>query len=166
MQPRSRSRTSASSFTSGRNSNHARHGVRFRTSHWRTAECWVRSLLRETCTGESSCSLKQHKTARLTGQSKSINRFIAKLVGFYPSDPIDAAHVDELVDGLADLFPTAMKAGVGLDTTAKEAARLASCTDGVCNLVSAWQILQAYVVRYPNAHVQVASFCCQVRWPL
>ena len=65
-----------------------------------------------------------------TGQSQAINRFVARLTGFYPADPLQAAHVDAVIDGASDLVPAVMKVGVGLDQAAKEAARLEACKSG------------------------------------
>eukprot|EP00750_Incisomonas_marina_P016679 INCI19276.2.p1 GENE.INCI19276.2~~INCI19276.2.p1 ORF type:complete len:313 (+),score=51.74 INCI19276.2:133-939(+) len=64
------------------------------------------------------------------GQSQAINRFVARLTGFYPADPLQAAHVDAVIDGASDLVPAVMKVGVGLDQAAKEAARLEACKSG------------------------------------
>lgn len=65
-----------------------------------------------------------------TGQSLAINRFVARLTGLYPADPLQAAHVDAIIDGASDLFPAVMKVGVGLDQAAKEAARSEACKSG------------------------------------
>ncbi len=63
-------------------------------------------------------------------QQRAILRFVGREVGLYPSDPVAAARVDELIDATEDLLPTTNKVGEGLNKEEKEAARKAACEEG------------------------------------
>ena len=60
------------------------------------------------------------------GQSRSILRFVGKVIGLYPSgDVLSETRVDELMDSVDDAFTLVNKTGMGLEQSAKEAARAA-----------------------------------------
>lgn len=63
-------------------------------------------------------------------QQRAILRFVGKEVGLYPTDPVTAARVDELIDATEDILPTTNKVGEGLNKEEKEAARKAACEEG------------------------------------
>eukprot|EP00967_Tisochrysis_lutea_P064505 scaffold83577_cov30-Tisochrysis_lutea.AAC.1 len=63
-------------------------------------------------------------------QQKAILRFIGKQTGLYPEDPIEAAHVDELIDAFDGISPLINDAGRNLDQEGKEAARKEMVTAG------------------------------------
>merc|ERR1712176_802218 len=53
------------------------------------------------------------------GQSKSIFRCLGKMTGKYPEDPIEAASVDAVMDGLSDLTSGVFAAGNTKDARLK-----------------------------------------------
>jgi len=55
---------------------------------------------------------------------------VGRATGLYPDDPLAALRVDELMDATEDLMPKIMKAGVGTEGEAKEAARRESSEEG------------------------------------
>lgn len=55
-------------------------------------------------------------------QSNTINRYVGKLAGLYPSDPLEAAFCDEVMDAVEDVA-VRVTATFGLDEQAKKAAR-------------------------------------------
>eukprot|EP00565_Helicotheca_tamesis_P008879 CAMPEP_0185739704 /NCGR_PEP_ID=MMETSP1171-20130828/36008_1 /TAXON_ID=374046 /ORGANISM="Helicotheca tamensis, Strain CCMP826" /LENGTH=221 /DNA_ID=CAMNT_0028411339 /DNA_START=40 /DNA_END=705 /DNA_ORIENTATION=- len=63
-------------------------------------------------------------------QQRAILRLVGKMTGLYPTDPIAAARVDELMDAAEDIGAVTMKAGVGLEQAEKEAARKVYCEEG------------------------------------
>ena len=63
-------------------------------------------------------------------QARSILRFVGKATGLYPSEPLLAQRVDELMDALEDLDAAITSAGRGLPKEEQEAARLAAVSEG------------------------------------
>lgn len=63
-------------------------------------------------------------------QQRAIIRLVGKETGFYPSDSLQAAKADELMDGTEDFYSTTTKVGQGLEKEAKEAARMTACQEG------------------------------------
>ena len=63
-------------------------------------------------------------------QQRSLLRFIGKLNGLYPEDPMVAYRVDELMDIVDDVAVLTNSVGQGLEQSQKEAARLESATNG------------------------------------
>ena len=63
----------------------------------------------------------------VVAQQKAILRLVGKETGLYPTDPIDAAKVDELMDALDDISAMVTKIGQGLEKDAKEEARKDAC---------------------------------------
>jgi len=63
-------------------------------------------------------------------QARSILRFVGKSTGLYPSDPLIAQRVDELMDALEDLDASITNTGRGLPKDEQEAARLAAVSEG------------------------------------
>lgn len=55
-------------------------------------------------------------------QSNTINRYVGKLAGLYPSDPLEAAYCDEVMDAVEDVA-VKVTATFGMDEQAKKAAR-------------------------------------------
>lgn len=64
------------------------------------------------------------------GQSRTIDRFVAQTVGFYPEDHLTAARCEQIGDALADVAKTIMKVGAGLTKPELEKARQESCQNG------------------------------------
>merc|ERR1719436_1865644 len=56
-------------------------------------------------------------------QSRSLNRYVAKLVGLYPEDADLAAHCDAIQDVVEDIASNISKCGAGMDKEEKAAAR-------------------------------------------
>ena len=71
-------------------------------------------------------------------QARSVLRFIGKSTGLYPSDPLLAQRVDELMDALEDLDAAITHTGGCLPKDEQEAARLEAVSDGgaVCSLLA------------------------------
>lgn len=63
-------------------------------------------------------------------QARSILRFVGKATGLYPSEPLLAQRVDELMDALEDLDAAITSAGRGLPKDEQEVARLAAVSEG------------------------------------
>lgn len=63
------------------------------------------------------------KDGTVLGQTRAMNRFIAKHCGLYPEDPLVSAQVDEIIDAIEDLPGMINGAGRGLEQAEKEAAR-------------------------------------------
>jgi len=59
-----------------------------------------------------------------------MGRYAAKMAGLYPEDALQAAFVDDIVDGIDELGPMINSAGKGLDQAEKEAARVEEATKG------------------------------------
>jgi glutathione S-transferase len=59
-----------------------------------------------------------------------MGRYAAKMVGLYPEDALQAAFVDDSVDGIDELGPMVNGAGKGLEQADKEAARVEEVTKG------------------------------------
>ena len=55
-------------------------------------------------------------------QSNTINRYVGKLAGLYPDDPLEAAYCDEVMDAVEDVA-VRITATFGMDEQAKKAAR-------------------------------------------
>ena len=53
-------------------------------------------------------------------QSRSIERFVANYIGFYPDDPVAAAHVDAVLDAIGDFWKAVMTSTAGVDKTSPE----------------------------------------------
>jgi len=64
------------------------------------------------------------------GQARSILRFVGKHTGLYPTEPLAAQRVDELMDALEDLGATVTSIGQELPKEELEAARLAAVSEG------------------------------------
>lgn len=63
-------------------------------------------------------------------QQRAILRFIGKETGLYPSDTVEAAKVDEIMDGTEDLMGKTNAVGKDLPQSEKEEARNAACKEG------------------------------------
>ena len=59
-----------------------------------------------------------------------MGRFVAKMAGLYPEDALQAAFVDDIVDGIDEIGPMVNGAGKGLEQAEKEAARVQEVTEG------------------------------------
>ena len=59
-----------------------------------------------------------------------MGRYVAKMAGLYPEDALQAAFVDDIVDGIDDIGPMVNGAGKGLEQAEKEAARVEEVTKG------------------------------------
>mmetsp|Transcript_2197 Transcript_2197/g.4529 ORF Transcript_2197/g.4529 Transcript_2197/m.4529 type:complete len:234 (-) Transcript_2197:138-839(-) len=57
------------------------------------------------------------------GQLRSMLRFVGRLAGLYPEDPLLACRVDEIMDVIDDTSNAINKVGQGFEQSAKEAAR-------------------------------------------
>lgn len=82
-------------------------------------------------------------------QSNAINRFVGKLAGLYPTDPLEAARCDEVMDAVEDVV-TRVVATFGIeDDREKQSARKA-LVDGAISLYlkRLQEILQARGGRY------------------
>mmetsp|Transcript_25197 Transcript_25197/g.28814 ORF Transcript_25197/g.28814 Transcript_25197/m.28814 type:complete len:222 (+) Transcript_25197:110-775(+) len=66
----------------------------------------------------------------MIAQQRALLRFVGKESGLYPTDTIAAAKVDEFMDAAEDIGAVTMKAGVGMEKDAKEAARKEYCSEG------------------------------------
>lgn len=64
------------------------------------------------------------------GQSKAMGRYVAKMTGLYPEDALQAAFVDDIVDGIDEIGPMVNGTGRGLEQAEKEAARVEEVTKG------------------------------------
>ena len=64
------------------------------------------------------------------GQSLAQQRYLATLAGLYPSDPLEALRVDEIVDYVADFFLPIGKTFAITDQAEKEAARAKAVGEG------------------------------------
>jgi len=64
------------------------------------------------------------------GQSKAMGRYVAKMAGLYPEDALQAAFVDDIVDGIDEINAMVNGAGKGLEQAEKEAARFEEVTKG------------------------------------
>ena len=62
-------------------------------------------------------------SGRQIGQSRSIQRLVARHTGLYPEDPLDASDVDGLMDALDDFQSAVNATGRGLEGEEKNAAR-------------------------------------------
>ena len=71
-------------------------------------------------------------------QARSVLRFVGQYTGLYPSDPLVAARVDELMDALEDLDAAITNTGKCLPKDEQETARLAAVSEGgaVYNLLA------------------------------
>ena len=56
------------------------------------------------------------------GQARAVLRLVGKVKGLYPTDPLVAQRVDELMDALEDLGTTVTNVGQGLPKEEQEAA--------------------------------------------
>ena len=72
-----------------------------------------------------SCPFLTLADGTIVGQTRALQRFIARHTGFYPEDFLQAASVDELIDALEDLPGMINSAGRGMEQKEKEAARVA-----------------------------------------
>ena len=59
-----------------------------------------------------------------------MGRYVAKMAGLYPEDALQAAFVDDIVDGIDEIGPMVNGAGKGLEQAEKEAARVQEVTEG------------------------------------
>ena len=64
------------------------------------------------------------------GQSLAQQRYVAKLVGLYPSDPLEALRVDEFVDYVEEVFGVVGKSHGIADKAEKEAFRAKAAAEG------------------------------------
>lgn len=69
-------------------------------------------------------------TGENLAQTRAIARYVGKVAGLYPKDPIAAAMVDEIIDTCEDIQSAVMAAGRGMEKTEKEKARLEAITSG------------------------------------
>jgi glutathione S-transferase len=60
---------------------------------------------------------------RVIAQSNTINRFVGKLAGLYPTDPLEAAHCDETMDAVEDIAVKIQPTLFMQDEAAKKRAR-------------------------------------------
>eukprot|EP00286_Rhodomonas_abbreviata_P019791 CAMPEP_0181309482 /NCGR_PEP_ID=MMETSP1101-20121128/12036_1 /TAXON_ID=46948 /ORGANISM="Rhodomonas abbreviata, Strain Caron Lab Isolate" /LENGTH=223 /DNA_ID=CAMNT_0023415967 /DNA_START=19 /DNA_END=690 /DNA_ORIENTATION=- len=67
----------------------------------------------------------------MIAQQRAILRMVSKHTGLYPTDPLAAAKVDELMDAVEDLQVKVNAAGQGLEQAEKEAKRKEACESGV-----------------------------------
>eukprot|EP00486_Rosalina_sp_Unknown_P007880 CAMPEP_0201586392 /NCGR_PEP_ID=MMETSP0190_2-20130828/132394_1 /ASSEMBLY_ACC=CAM_ASM_000263 /TAXON_ID=37353 /ORGANISM="Rosalina sp." /LENGTH=181 /DNA_ID=CAMNT_0048034325 /DNA_START=75 /DNA_END=616 /DNA_ORIENTATION=+ len=73
---------------------------------------------------------KDGKVVMTIGQSSTCLRYIGKLAGLYPKNPLQAALVDEIVDSIEDMNNVARKALMMEKAEEKEAAAKKLCEDG------------------------------------
>lgn len=66
----------------------------------------------------------------VVAQQRAILRFVGKETSLYPSDSLDAAKVDEIMDACEDVISKTFAVGSGLEKEEKEAARMEACKEG------------------------------------
>lgn len=89
------------------------------------------------------------------GQQRAILRFIGKLTGLYPQDPVAACHVDAICDCVDDVFVGIMREGSGLEKEAKEAARLESVTTG--KMAAMFKKLDDFIAKHGSGPFAVGA---------
>jgi glutathione S-transferase len=88
-------------------------------------------------------------------QQRALLRFVGKLGGLYPDDPLLAARVDELMDTVEDCQVLTNSVGQGQEQGAKEAARAEAAVSGTVAALLAK--IDAYVAMHGSGGFAVGS---------